>query len=546
MDYQIVKATIPEAVVERWQHFVDTISSLLGAPSAMINRLDPPELEVFRSSIGPCNPFPAGTRMPLLGIYCEAAVKRRQRVQVTDARNDPEWADSPTAKAGIYAYLGFPLFWPDGNVFGTLCVVDTKENLWGEYAETLLATFKDAIETHLLLVYANQTKSDFLTIMSHEIHSPMTAILGYSEFLMGSNLDPEQRKAVTAIRRNSDYLTQLVNEILHFSQAASNRLTVQQTACSPCQILKDVVALMRPRAEAKGLQMEIEYGTRLPSAIYSDPVRLRQILVNVATNAVKFTERGQIRFVARLVTSDCGKPMMQFNVFDTGVGMTEEEMAGLFQPRDQVASAASQDNVGAALGLLISRKLAQQLGGDITVTSVPGKGSVVSFTVGASAPDDVTWIESPHDVLLPTDSPEQHSESPIRLDARILLAEDAPDTQRLIAFYLWKAGAEFVVTDNGRKACELALAARDAGNPFDVILMDGQMPIVDGYEAAARLRQAGYRGTIIAMTTERNRCLAAGCDDYVSKPIDRDQLLSILAQHVPQRAAAAPVSPVVD
>lgn len=154
MELEIKNAVIPSNIIDIWQRIVDTISVLLSVPSVMINRLDPPDLEVLRSNVGPDNPFPSGTRIPLLGLYCETAAKKRQMLQVVDARKDPQWADSPTAKAGIFAYLGFPLFWPNGEVFGTICAVDTKENKWVSPSESLLRTVKDAVEAHLALVAA--------------------------------------------------------------------------------------------------------------------------------------------------------------------------------------------------------------------------------------------------------------------------------------------------------------------------------------------------------------------------------------------------------
>ncbi|MBN1631532.1 MAG: GAF domain-containing protein [Thermoleophilia bacterium] len=153
-DMRVNGREIPAHIVEVWQHVVNSISELLALPSVMINRLDPPELEVFRSNLGPDNPLPSGTRMAMAGVYCEMAARKRQRVQVVDAREDPEWCDSPTAKAGVYAYLGFPLEWPDGEVFGTLCAVDMKANEWGEKYETMLRTCKETIEMHLALVMA--------------------------------------------------------------------------------------------------------------------------------------------------------------------------------------------------------------------------------------------------------------------------------------------------------------------------------------------------------------------------------------------------------
>ena len=154
MELKSKNTIIPAQIVGIWQRIVDSMSVLLAVPSVMINRIEPPDLEVFRSNISPENPFPSGTRMPLLGIYCETAIKKRQKVQVEDARKDPVWANSPTAQAGIFAYLGFPVFWPDGDVFGTICAIDTDENKWISSSESLLQTVKDAVEAHLALVAA--------------------------------------------------------------------------------------------------------------------------------------------------------------------------------------------------------------------------------------------------------------------------------------------------------------------------------------------------------------------------------------------------------
>lgn len=145
------ETAIPQKIVDIWQGIVDSASIILGVPSVMVNRLEPPDLEVFRSNIGKENPFPSGTRMPMMGVYCASAAKQRKMLVVEDARLDPEWSESPTAKAGIFAYLGFPIMWPDGDVFGTLCAVDVKENKWGDQYERLMRTFKDAIEAHLAL-----------------------------------------------------------------------------------------------------------------------------------------------------------------------------------------------------------------------------------------------------------------------------------------------------------------------------------------------------------------------------------------------------------
>jgi GAF domain-containing protein len=174
MELETKNTTIPSQIVDIWQKIVDSISVLLDVPSVMINRLEPPELEVFRSNISPDNPLPSGTRMQMAGVYCEAAARRRQSVQVTDARKDPVWADSPTAKAGIFAYLGYPVFWPDGDVFGTICAVDTKENKWIKPSADLLHTFRDAIEAHLALVATMEELSRKNQELEHALHEVRT------------------------------------------------------------------------------------------------------------------------------------------------------------------------------------------------------------------------------------------------------------------------------------------------------------------------------------------------------------------------------------
>ncbi len=196
---------------------------------------------------------------------------------------------------------------------------------------------------------------------------------------------------------------------------------------------------------------------------------------------------------------------------------------------------------GTGLGLAISKRPAEKLGGDLTVKSTPGKGSVFSVTIRVGPLDGVELVNCPVETESAAEAYEQPTAPPAALDCKILLAEDGPDNQRLLAFLLKKAGAEVVVADNGQTACELALAARDGGNPFDVILMDMQMPVMDGYAATATLRRADYLGPIIALTAhamkeDRERCLNVGCDDYMAKPIDRDRLISLVARYAPQPA----------
>jgi len=381
---------------------------------------------------------------------------------------------------------------------------------------------------------ANRAKSAFLANMSHEIRTPMTAILGFSEVLLASRTDQDQLEAVTTIKRNGEHLLNLINDILDLSKIEAGKLDVERIQCSPCQVLSEVVSLMRVRATAKNLSLEIEYKRPIPESIQSDSTRLRQILINLIGNAIKFTEVGGVRLVACLLDADSDEAKMQFEVVDSGIGMTEEQIGRLFNPFSQLDTSATRKYGGTGLGLTISKRLAERLGGSVTVTSTPGEGSTFTVTVTTGPLDVVRLLDNPTEAQVSTALENKPNEFNSRLDCRVLLAEDGPDNQRLIAFLLKKAGAEVTLAENGQIAHALAQAAQDEGTPFDVILMDMQMPVMDGYDATGKLREAGYAGPIIALTAhamnaDRDKCLNAGCDDYATKPIDRKKLLATVA-----------------
>jgi len=399
-----------------------------------------------------------------------------------------------------------------------------------ESANEALEEFSEAAEA------ASLAKSEFLANMSHEIRTPMTAILGFSDILMETEMNQEQLDAATTIRQNGEHLIGIINDILDLSKIESGKLEVEHIQCSPCQIFSEVVSMMRVRAKAKNLPLEIEYDGPIPQTIESDPTRLRQILINLTGNAVKFTEVGKVRLVASLLDAEADEPTMQIAVVDTGIGMTEEQIAKLFIPFNQADTSTTRKFGGTGLGLAISKRLAQKFGGNITVQSTPGEGSTFTVTVKTGPLDGVTLFDNPTEAQVSTEPDKKPTAPKTRLDCRVLLAEDGPDNQRLISFLLKKAGAEVTVAENGQIAHDLALAARNEGPPFDVILMDMQMPVMDGYDATSKLREAGYIDPIIALTahamsTDRDKCLSVGCDDYVAKPIDHKKLLSVVAEY---------------
>jgi len=408
-------------------------------------------------------------------------------------------------------------------------------------ANEALEQFSQAAES------ANRAKSEFLANMSHEIRTPMTAILGYADVLLGTLADESSLLAARTIKRNGEYLLDLINDILDLSKIEAGKLDVQRVACYPVHVVAEVYCLMRIRAESKGLPLEVEYVGPIPEIIQSDPTRLRQILINLVGNAIKFTETGRVRLVVRLAPGLGTPPRLRFDVIDTGIGLAPEQVAQIFNPFTQADSSTSRRYGGTGLGLAISRRLAEMLGGNITVASAPGDGSTFTVTVQTGPLDGVRMLDNPRQIM------ERHQAerktpptSNVDLRGRILLAEDGPDNQRLIAFFLNQAGADVTLADNGQAAYEKAMDAMAADQPFDVILMDMQMPVMDGYEATRQLREAGYRAPILAltahaMTGDRERCLAAGCDGYMTKPIQRDALLQLVQEHVAGQVALEPV-----
>ncbi|MHB8974963.1 MAG: MEDS domain-containing protein, partial [Pirellulaceae bacterium] len=322
---------------------------------------------------------------------------------------------------------------------------------------------------------ANRSKSEFLANMSHEIRTPMTAILGFTDILLGNSVSEEESaKAAEIIKRNGVHLLDLINGILDLSKIEAGKCTVDLQKCSPSQIAAEVISLMKVRADAKGLPLSLEVQGSISEEVTTDPVRVRQCLLNLIGNAIKFTEVGGVRVVMRLDESK-----FVFDVIDTGLGMSADQMDLLFRPFSQVHSSACRSFGGTGLGLAISKRMAEMLGGDIVVQSSPGQGSTFSFSMGIGRLDGLAMTQ---EVSQAATASESVSNAPLHLDCRILLAEDGPDNQRLITFVLRKAGAAVELADNGRIALDLALAAQQADCPFDLIVMDMQMPVMDGYE----------------------------------------------------------------
>jgi signal transduction histidine kinase len=408
-----------------------------------------------------------------------------------------------------------------------------------ENARVELASARDAAEA------ANSAKSIFLANMSHEIRTPLTAILGYVENLIHWDLAEDERHSVAlTILRNGEHLLTVLNDILDVSKIEAGQLETERVECSPALVAREVADLMRVRAEQRGLELAHEISDGLPERVASDPTRLRQILANLVGNAIKFTHEGSVRLIVRFEPAEPGAGVLSFEVADTGIGMTPEQVARVFQPFQQADSTTTREFGGTGLGLYISRRLAQLLGGDVSVVETrPGCGTRLRATVAVQIPSPSTGAPAPATDQPPAAAPEGSDDSkPPRLAGRVLLVEDGADNQRLIEAILCRAGAEVALAHNGKVGLQRAMEAWKSGSPFDVILMDMQMPIMDGYEATRALRAAGYPLPVIALTAhamrgDSQKCIDAGCDDYTPKPIRRGELIRKIHAHM--RAATS-------
>ena len=386
---------------------------------------------------------------------------------------------------------------------------------------------------------ATRAKSEFLANMSHEIRTPMTAILGYCDILLAeADSDPQLRRhrnSLHIIRQNGDFLLGLLNDILDLSKIEAGKLEVEQIPFSIDTLVADIKALFKMRAAAKNLPLNVQFEGELPPAVESDPARIRQIMLNLVSNAIKFTTTGSVDIVVRMLPGHT--PRLQFEVRDTGLGMTPDVMSKLFSAFTQADASVTRKFGGTGLGLSISQRLAQILSGEITVESEPGVGSRFYLTVAVGLPAAAPSPAAPSSAAESPPVKKPPSMELLPAGTRILLVEDGPDNQRLISLLLKKAGAEVIMVDNGELGVRAAWEAKQSGGPFDVILMDMQMPVLDGYQATARLRQEGYTAPIIALTAhamsgDRQKCLDAGCNDYALKPIERATLMAIIRKHV--------------
>lgn len=475
---------------------------------------------------------------------------------MSDSRiGDHEWAK----REGMVAFAGYPLLIGD-RVTGVMALFARKPlsafvtEAMGSVADTLalgierlrasltlqeharaLEEANDALgKAEEAAKAASRAKSRFLANISHEIRTPIMAMLGAAELLQS---DEPGRTHLAArgemILRNGRHLLSLVDELLDLSRLEAGKLEIRPEDCSLVEILANVEAITEPLRRRKRIDYRIVYETQVPEHIHTDCTRLTQAVINLVSNALKFTEKGYVRVRVR-VDGDAPEPRLTIVVEDSGIGIRPEDRERIFDSFTQVVPISSGATAGVGLGLPIAKWIAEKLGGTLEVQSVFGRGSTFILRIATGPLDGVSWI-APHEGSTRSSAPlpKARRKAPRRLQGRVLLADDAGDIRELIAFTLRRCGAEVTAVDNGRQAVEAA--TRDT---FDLVLMDIRMPELDGLSAAVELRRRGCRSTLIALTAstsdrQREQILTSGFDDFWSKPISLDDLAQRVAMYLP-------------
>lgn len=526
--------------------------NLLGTEIGKVGRQEPENnASHFLNTVTMTNlPVRRGLIFPLDKTFCQITFAAPDTIAISHVA-ESEYKDTPAAKfLGVQSYIGCSIN-VHGKKFGTVNFSNRAPvakpfteadkdlvKLIGSWISVMMERQLEAEELRHAkekAEAANLAKTTFLANMSHEIRTPLTSIIGFADGALDAGQTMEQRvAALVAIRHSSDHLLHLINDVLDFSKIEAGELDIDKHPADLLQIIADVESIVRGHALKKNLDFNIDYEHPLPKTVFTDALRVKQILLNLISNAVKFTQAGSVRIVVKY---DVERSMLQVSVIDTGIGMSDEQAKNIFRPFKQADASISRRFGGTGLGLSLSRRLAELLGGDLSVKSIEGKGSIFTLNLKLEFTADmpIEFVHANATARSKEDAMQAVNSQP-KLQGEILVAEDNEANQQIIKRFLEIMGASVTIAANGEIAVEQAKQRR-----YDLIYMDMQMPIMSGIDAVITLRDQNYQGPIVMLTANatleyRTQCKQAGCEDFVTKPIDRQKLYEVTAKYLPKQS----------
>jgi two-component system sensor histidine kinase/response regulator len=552
---------VPAQIRDKWQGIVDLIATIVRVPAALVMKVEPPVISVFVSSASAGNPYHRDEKAPLdTGLYCETVMATRDCLIVPDALADAAWRTNPDVALDMISYLGLPVVWPDGEVFGTICVLDSKHNAYSPLYRQLLDQFRDVLQADLAMIVelehrrraedqlrvakdaadaANLAKDEFMANVSHEIRTPMNAIMGMTDLVLDTPLTEQQRLNLKAVKSAADSLLAMIDDLLDFSKIEAGKLRLDVDDFSLRSSLDETLRILAGRAHLKGLELVSHIHADVPDGLIGDAGRLRQVLLNLVGNAIKFTKEGEIVVEVQVVEATADGCRLAFSVEDTGIGIAPERLGRIFRPFEQADTSTTRRYGGTGLGLTIAAQIVALMDGEISVVSEPTKGSLFRFTA--------RFGRQPHDT-----SPAVIAPPRLLRDLPVLVVDDNATNRHIIAEWLRSWQMEPLGVGGGMAALDALWHSVASGRPYPIMLLDAWMPEQDGFAVVSMVRErpqlAGTRIIMLTSSARSNdpaKVNDLGIDAYLVKPVRREELLDTIYRVMSTTAAVAPAPSVL-